>query len=295
VKDIAPDWLRRVQRERERERGRPERAATPPPAAIAPEPPPKPNGARINGAHLNGAKDVARQRKVEDLNRFRRSQILRLLKHRRFPWPDDEQSRRYLQPLLDIGLDGPTAQRHCPWLSGDELDRMIGMADQTTTEWGKRSLGDRYEVTLEEKVNLGLRNIEAYDANRWQVQEAIRARRREKDAAGRRRKRHAARLAEEQERRARQMRAARPGANTKPIAEFSARHQRVYGRLEGKGWVTIAALVEVLLDHPDFVGVTKQSLRPAIHRIADDLVEGGLIESKIEPGPRGLNIRSLQQ
>jgi hypothetical protein len=79
------------------------------------------------------------------------------------------------------------------------------------------------------------------------------------------------------------------------IAEFSVRHQRVYGWLGGKGWVTIAAVVEASLDHPDFVGVNKQSLRVIVHRIADDLVDGGLIESKIEQGPRGLQVRSLRQ
>lgn len=93
---------------------------------------------------------------------FQLKQIKRLLLHRNYPWPNDQQSRRYLQPLLDIGLTGHEAKRLAPWLSGDELEEMI-MQTVVAPKWNARTLGDRFEVTLEEKLipQLGLKTSNA--------------------------------------------------------------------------------------------------------------------------------------
>jgi hypothetical protein len=250
--------------------------------------------------------------KPPDIYRLQLKQLRRLLRHRgQNHLSDGDRSRRYLQALLDIGLDGPGAHDIAPWLSGDELEQMIGAADFASPGWSARTLGDHFEVTLEEKLieRLGLRNIEAFDAPRWQYQQEFVKRRRQRDAERKRRNRAQAKQEHQMSMQADTiiMRAAPSGTPISARDMVEACHQRqrlLYNWMTGKGWRPISDLAKGILrrDIPaydrglDRRRRTQRSLEQTLHRDADDLVALGLfIERKIAGPNGGLPRREVRQ
>ena len=213
---------------------------------------------------------------------FQVKQIKRLLRHRDYPWPNDRQSRRYLQPLLDIGLTGHEAKKLAPWLSGDELEEMI-MQTVVAPKWNARTLGDRYEVTLEEKLipRLGLKNLECFDAQRWQYQEELAERRRERNAIQKRRDRGSAKEKNQTMTQTadvvilRRMPCGTPSNMRDRVVSSHQRQQLLYNWMTGKGWFAIPDLAKVSTlrrDIPVYDKHGDRTIERTLHRDADELI-----------------------
>jgi hypothetical protein len=153
------------------------------PKPSAPSPPPD----EVAAAPARSPAALARIKKPAEfriVKNAQRGQLLRLLDHRDLrPLPSGfEPARRFLRALLDIGLDKPTARRLVPWLGPDELAHMVDEASVRPRRWTPRDLGNLFEITLEERTQLDIRNIECFDAQRHEVQDVLRDRRRKADA-----------------------------------------------------------------------------------------------------------------
>jgi hypothetical protein len=236
---------------------------------------------------------------------FQLKQIKRLLRHRNYPWPDDQQSRRYLQPLLDIGLTGPEAKQLAPWLSGDELEEMI-MQTVVAPNWSARTLGDRYEVTLEEKLipRLGLKNLECFDAQRWQYQEELAKRRRARNAIQKRRERG---LAKEKNQAMtqtadvvilRRVPRGTPSNMRDLVVSSHQRQQLLYNWMICEGWLAIPDLARVSTLRRDIPAYDKHGVRTIermLHRDADELIGLGLLIERKVITPNGTSRREVRR
>jgi hypothetical protein len=240
-----------------------------------------------------------------DVAPFQLKQLKRLLRYRSYPWPDDRQSRRYLQPLLDIGLTGPEAKKVAPWLSGDELEEMIAQT-VVAPKWNARTLGDRYEVTLEEKLipRLGLKNLECFDAQRWQYQEELAKRRRARDAIRKRRDRSTAKEKNQTMTQTadviimRRMPRGTPSNMRDLVVSSHQRQQLLYNWMIGKEWLAIADLARVSTLRRDVPAYDRRGMRTierTLHRDADALIRlGFFIERKVIL-PNGAPRREVRQ
>jgi hypothetical protein len=235
-----------------------------------------------------------------DIQKLQYGKLLKLLRRRGLhPLPDDGpdgQSRRYLQALLDLGLPAKRVlDQVAPWI-GSDLEAMLKMAIVARGQWNDRTLGDLFEVTKQEKLNYDLRNIECYDADRWEVQEALAARKRERNKGWMAQSR-----LKKAEHKARAVRALPPGSNVKPISEFPAGPRLVYASLDGKGSQTIHDLACALRSDssagrgPEGHRLKHAAIMRKIHRWVDPLVEGGLVGEEYVPFDRGPRMRRVRR
>jgi hypothetical protein len=236
---------------------------------------------------------------------FQLKQIKRLLLHRNYPWPDDQQSRRYLQPLLDIGLTGPEAKQLAPWLSGDELEEMI-MQTVVAPNWSARTLGDRYEVTLEEKLipRLGLKNLECFDAQRWEYQEELAKRRRARNAIQKRRERRTAKEKNQAMTQTadviilRRVPRGTPSNMRDLVVSSHQRQQLFYNWMTGvNGWLAIPHMARHTTLRRDIPAYDKHGVRTierTLHRDADELIRLGLLIERKVAVPNGAPRREVR-
>lgn len=253
---------------------------------------------------------AAMWRAIPRIHRFQIVQLLHLLRYRdQKQIPDDARSRRYLQALLDLGLTGPEAQRIAPWISNDDLK---GMIERTVVgpHWNARDLGDLFEVTLEEKLACGLRNLEAFDADRWQYQEQLAKRRRLRDAQRKQMKRRETKKMNNTTTTktdtliSRTMPTGTPPHARDMVEACYQRQRLLYDWMTGKGWVAIADLARGTLrqEVPAYdQGLDQRrrdlrSLEQTLHRDVDDLVDIGLLIERKMAGPKGgLPRREIRQ
>jgi hypothetical protein len=241
------------------------------------------------GLKLIAAADKRRRgsHKNPDIARFQLAQLRRLLRHRnQIPLPDDRRSRRYLQAMLDLGLTGPVAQRVAPWLSGDELDQMIG-ACAVSPGWNARTLGEHFGVTMKEKFDLDLRNLDAFDADRWQYLRALAERQRLKDAERGRHRRARAKQEKQMTTAADNiiMRPAPPGTPWNMIDMIEASHARqraLYNWATGKDWLAIYDMARDSLrrDVPAYDRPDVHTIERMLRRDIDELIRLGLFDQR---------------
>jgi hypothetical protein len=163
-----------------------------------------------------------------------------------------------------------------------------------------RTLGDLFEVTKDEKLDYDLRNIECYDADRWEIQEALRVRKRDRNRgwmADRRREKARRKTA-------RVVSVIPAGSNAKPIDTFSPGHRQFYAWLDGKSRQTIHDMAIAFRNDPnigrDPTGrrIGHSATMRKLHRYADDLVEVGLVDHEYIPfrfGPKMRRVWRLDQ
>ena len=160
-------------------------------------------------------------------------------------------------------------------------------------KWNARTLGDRYEVTLEEKLipRLGLKNLECFDAQRWQYQEELAKRRRERNAIQKRRDRGSAKEKNQTMTQTadvvilRRMPCGTPSNMRDRVVSSHQRQQLLYNWMTGKGWFAIPDLAKVSTlrrDIPVYDKHGDRTIERTLHRDADELIRlGFFIERKV--------------
>lgn len=235
-------------------------------------------------------------KKLRDIQFAQIGQIFRLLMRRNlWPLPPDERSVRHLQALFDLGMTTLAAKNLAPWLAPEQRRRM---AEVRTARWSNRTLGDLFEVTLEEKLDrtLNLRNLECYEADRWRVQEERQIRDRPANSAKVARWR--AKQPKPQPKAVeRVVFVLPPSSNAKRIETFGPGEQAVYMWLSAKGKRTISAMADfalaapqgqlALASHgPDGRLLIRHIVMRKLGRWCDGLKDGGLVDDDLIPGLR---------
>jgi hypothetical protein len=200
---------------------------------------------------------------LERILSLRRSQIIRLFKYRD-GLHDDEAGRADLRLLLDLGLSGPEAMMVAPWISPGELQHLIDDSNAHPRFWKPDALGNRVELTFEEKVVLDIRNINCFDRPKHQVTAFYKRRRREREAERKRRRRAAAKK-----------------DRVPKVDDLSPRAGAIFKVLRGKGWMSTHATAAVVSALPAFESLTWDGMRQAIGRAVRELIDADVIEVKL--------------
>jgi hypothetical protein len=249
-------------------------------ANAADRPPASEVRARQNEIALRYGRQRAQSSKAQRIQSIRRSQVMRLLQGRHGrDLPNDSVGRGALQLLLELGSSAPDAQRLAPWISGDELERLMDLADQNFRAWSKHSgpaadlIAQRLEVTFEEKVAYGLHHIGCINKSRKELADFRCSRRRERDRFRKRvmRTRRAVLLA----------------AKPKDVRPLSYRAEWLLRRLPF-GQVTISELAKDIFRTGPFHELGRSSLRKALHRAFEELYRNGSVERRLPITKNGL-------
>jgi hypothetical protein len=210
---------------------------------------------------------------------IRRRHLIQLaaLRHYRGVLPDDRHGRCMLEALLACGMTGPDAQRWAPWIAPDELQHMINDVDATPQHWTAQRLGELVELTDAEREAGRLWSLHPCDIEWSAVQQRAKERRRGRDRVRKHRKREWMKMAKDLDVREEALFVA-IGTKWMPVSELVA---KVAG---GRAW-----------NAPDGWPITEPSLRRIVGRSLDRLVASGLIESKTQPGRRGLPTRFIRR
>ena len=108
--------------------------------------------------------------RLELILSLRRAELMRLIQHRfGHSLPDDLMGRGYLRLLLELRMNGIEALRIAPRISHEELQEVIQGVESNPRRWTAESIGNRVELTFEEKVNpaIAARHIECFDQPSW--------------------------------------------------------------------------------------------------------------------------------
>jgi hypothetical protein len=151
-----------------------------------------------------------------------------------------------------------------PWISPGELQHLIDDSNAHPQFWKPDALGNHVELTFQEKVKLGIRNIDCFDKPKHEVAAFHQHRRRQHDAERKRRRR-----------------AAGKKARVPKISELSPRARAIFEFLSGHGWAStndIATAVSVL---PGFASLAWAGMRQAIGRAVRELRDADVVEVKL--------------
>jgi hypothetical protein len=232
-----------------------------------------------------------------DIRRIICGQLVRLIRRRGlYPLPDNKQSRRWLQALLDLGLAADRALSMAPWI-GTDLAEMLDATMVGRASLSQHTLGRLFAVTYKERCDYKIYHVECIDREPWEVQEAQAERRREKD---RTRKAHDREQKAHKER-ARAVIAIQPRSNAKPIDDFAVGHRQIYAWLDGKGWQTISDMAiafrsdSCVSRDPTGRRLKHTAIIRKIHRWTNDLVEGGRVGEDYVPFKRGKKKRQVRR
>lgn len=220
------------------------------------------------------------------------TQLLRIIEARQPALAPGERGREQLRALLDLGLQGPRFDRLSTSLSLSAGERLTLAYESTVRprSWSPDQLGKLFTVTWTEKISHEAWHITS--DNEAAVREALDKRRGDRDREYQRQKRATA----TREAHAREVRATTPGQNSRPITDFGPRHQAFFLWLQTRdGRETMATLIKAVCGRTEFARLEEVSLRRIMHRIADDLVHGGLILSRTTIGPRKLPVRWVRK
>jgi hypothetical protein len=253
------------------------------------------------------AKRGGRLSKPAQIKSLRRAQVLRLLKDRHGPTlPDDVGGRAALQLLFELGLDGVRASKLAPWATGDELDRLIQAANDNWRFWARDDqrhgtiaarLGERLTVTPQEWKNLGLRHI-APNVPAHEIDQLRRDQRRERDRLRKRRKRAEGVTTPRSSVPDTAPPAPPPSGPPDPWDLPDGRAQALACvPLAGGAWWTVRALADFAIGHGLLVfnGLDRRAAERAIIRAVRELERLGMVETKIEVGPRKLPVLSARR
>lgn len=143
--------------------------------------------------HEEIAKRYSRKRqklsKVERALERRRTQLARLFVHRG-GLHDDDDGRAKVRMLLELAMIGPDVLDLAPWMSGKELQSIIDDVDSRPPRgWTAGQIGSRWEITLEEKIDCEMHQIDCCDADDHVVAAVYEDRRRQRNAERMSRKR----------------------------------------------------------------------------------------------------------
>jgi hypothetical protein len=232
--------------------------------------------------------------KGDRIKSVRRKQVLHLLQDRHGPaLPDEAAGRAALQILFELGLDGPTAHRLAPWADGPEIERLIAAADRNWRAWSKQRdqgdptidpkliperIGERLELSFEEYTRLRLTHVRPCDVPGQDVDQYLRAGRAKRDADRKMRKRQ----------QAKQTKSAVADPWDLPDGRAKA---LACAPLADRAWWSVRALADYALERLGaFEGLDYAACRKATLRTVRELQDLGIVESKTEPGPRGLKV-----
>lgn len=214
-----------------------------------------------SSAHRKIACHDGRNVKLELILQFRRSQLIRLFRHRG-ELQDDDAGRDNLRLLLELGLTGPKAHEIAPWTSTADLSRLIEEVDRFPQFWTADKIGSRVELTFKEKVKLNIRNIDCYDKPKHEVEAFYRKQRRERDAERKRQKRKA--------------------EKKKSNARVSARAKAVLEILNTDGWMSTGEIADRVSTVPVFANLSWDAMRQAIGRVVKELNKANFAEDRME-------------
>lgn len=232
--------------------------------------------------------------KGDRIKSVRRRQVLRVLQDRHGKTlPDDAGGRAALQLLFELGLEGPTGHQLAPWADGDEIDRLMKAANANWSTWSKRRdqgdptvdpkliperIGERLELSFEEYTRLRLTHVRPCDVPGQEVDQYLRAGRAKRDADRKMRKRQ----------QAKQTKPAVADPWDLPDGRAKA---LACAPLADRAWWSVRALADYALERlGDFEGLDYAACRKATLRTVRELQDLGIVETKTEPGPRGLKV-----
>jgi hypothetical protein len=215
--------------------------------------------------------------KMGRITSLRRTQVLRLGRHRHgATLPDNADGRAILQLLLELHLDGPSSARLATWATGSELDELIRTADDHFWWWRgniAEKIGERLKVTFDEWKSCHLWHIVPSDVPASTLAAYKRERKRERD-----RKRRA-RISQE---RALRAQAKAPPTDYWDLIDSHPRAAALAGGLLTFEWQLQSDLVRRAKEFYDFRGLSPDALRQAIHRAAGRLERLRIAETKLE-------------
>ncbi len=135
--------------------------------------------------------------------------------------------------------------------------------------WPADALGDKVELTFDEKIKHGIRTIRCFDRPRSAVDDYYAERRRERDRVA-----------------ARQRRAKRPRKKSDSRRLTEKRSNQVGALLAGRdGWTSAALIANAMRGKAAFRGLDHDGLRQAVHRAVKAL--GGRVETEKRSGEHG--------
>jgi hypothetical protein len=220
--------------------------------------------------------------KADRIRSVRRAQVLRVLRDRHgVTLPDDQRGRDALQLLFELGLTGPDAQLLAPWAAPEEIDRLIEDADNNWAAWFKSSdetiterVGRRLELTFGEYRGLRLTHIRPADVSRAEIEKHIDDGRSKRDRDGKR------------DRRA----TPKPPPSNDPWDLPNGRVKGLaLGPLQDRKWWTVRRLTDFAREQVGgFIGLDHGAARKGVLRGVRELEDLGIVETKMEVGPRGL-------
>jgi hypothetical protein len=220
--------------------------------------------------------------KLERVLSMRCSQLTRLFNDRD-ELHNDDIGRTNLQILLELGLTGPMAKKVAPWISAEELRRLIEHVDAYPRHWTAAALGNRVELTFEEKIRLDIRHVDCCDRPKGEVAAFYRKRKNNRDIERRRRKRAGLRSAPEP--------IGAPPKNSIDVDECAYRAQAIHHALIDREWLSVRLIANRVRAWATFRNLDDEGLRQAIHRALRELANGGLVEIEKRPGQRGLQVK----
>ena len=220
--------------------------------------------------------------KLERVVSLRCSQLTRLFNDRD-ELHNDDIGRTNLQILLELGLTGPMAKKVAPWISAEELRRLIEHVDAYPRHWTAAALGNCVELTFEEKIRLDIRHVDCFDRPKHEVAAFCRKRKNNRDAERRRRKRAWLRPAPAP--------IGAPPKNSIDVDECAWRAQAIHHALFDREWLSVRMIANRVRAWATFRNLDDEGLRQAIHRALRELANGGLVEIEKRPGPRGLQVK----
>jgi hypothetical protein len=250
-------------------------------------------GARLAEVARRYRRPWANQTKADRIKAVRRREVLKLLHDRHGQClPDNAVSRDDLQILFELGLNGPDAMKLAPW-AAPELENLMAAADANFGTWwnGKpaKLLGQRLEVTFDEKVRLALHHIACFDKPAHVVKDHYRGRKRERDRE-RQRRRRAKPTAVPEDAVAAPLAHPQPSSGGPPdtwdiLHDMGSRAGSVHCALPRHEWTSVRAIADFVRLHFAFKGLEGRALQNAVRRTVRRLVRVGLAELEAGFGP----------
>jgi hypothetical protein len=229
----------------------------------------------------NLGSDASRRRQEAWQRRARglRGKVFKLceLRHGSRFIPNNEDGRKLLTALLWLGLAAEKATLQASWCE-PELRKLQRAARRVKWE----DLGELIGLSYEEREQLKAWSFWPHDV----PQEEVRRRQAEKN---RKNARERSRRRRERERDKREQQRERQAM----IINASKRDTAILRMLDTQRWTPISELVGQAFTcrafrRPDDWSIRRSGMRKLMHRAVEQLVEHGLVETKLVPGMRGM-------
>ena len=205
-------------------------------------------------------------------NRVRFADLRRVFRdhYGRFVLPDDDAGRDDAQIAIDhlVGTPGITQRKinawlnqWAPWMTPGEIEDCLAQAYRWPWKWTAEKLGTHLNLTDADRTRLRITTIAPCDLTKSERAKRRADRKRERDRNRQRQKRQAERW--------------------QRTLDLSQRTERVRSTLSDK-WQLASEIADACA--PDFNGLCGRSLRRAINRALNKLVQARMAEQR--PAPR---------